>query len=1318
MGEKLKKQLLIIFLFLFSLLLVQCSFAADNNELISDENKSTDYYFDINAVEDGNGLKDTPYKNFTDERVVDNSKIHLADGEYYFKNNRSFTNISFLGENCHNTVLNGNGTYLNINGLVNFNNITLTNFNIRNNGNLNASNTIFTGLIPSVESNNNYGGAIYAPSNKNIYLENCTFFDTAAEYGGAIYVYGGNLTVLNSQFYNITAYNFGGAIVCESKVKAVINNTRFFNVKSTNDAGGALYLLSSSLNSFNLSVINSSSTFGSAIAALSSDLTIQNSTFENNTAKYEGGAIYQVYGSILLISSKFINNAARNGGGLFIDDVNVLNITFNEFVKNSALKYGGALYYLLNENINVTYNLFEGNSADYFSDIYNSSMVNLDIGNGTYTLYIYNQTSNLTIPSKYDLRDYGFVSPVKDQSQGGNCWAFASMAALESCILKASGELLDLSEENMKNLMALYSDYGINYRAPNDGGNSDMPIGYLVSWLGPVNERDDKYDDKSQLSPVLDSILHVQNVLYLKRDNFTDNDAIKQAILQYGAVATTMYWSYPLKINNDKIVYHYYTGNEQTNHAVTIVGWDDTVNIPEAPGNGAWIVKNSWGPDWLSEYGCNGYFYVSYYDTVFARPGTYSSYTFILNDTIRFDKNYQYDFSGPTDYFWYTSSSLWYENAYNATDNEFLAAVSTYFNNNTEWELNIYVNSKLQLIQNGTAVPGYFTINLDYPVPLVKGDLFEILFKIKVDGDAAFPIAEKISLTKSTYLPKTSFLSVDNGKTWYDLYNLEYYYPNSYSYSHFYDSSVACIKGFTQLTTFKSKIDSINVTYDSLDFFNIMVQLSDENNNYVRNGNVLFTVNNENYTVSVYNGRALLKIPFKLGVNNISCEFSSPNYYSTKANTTFELLPIPVNMIINITQNFNNVVVTFTCSELINESLTVKVNNNTYSIETVNGSAFLKLDDLTYGNYTITAVIDKDIYDCSNSSSFFFDVKKTHLVVCDFTTVYGSGEFYQVSLIDEFGSPVSGREVVFKVGDAIYSNSTDENGLCRITFNVGVSVYNAVISFEGDEKYVRCQNTSEITVKSSIYLSQPKLYTFNSDYEVTLLNTNSAFLNNTPIIITLNNIKYTITTDDYGKAVFTIPLTEGNYDIYITNPATGEIISQNINIIKRITENNGISAYFGSNPYYKLRVCGDYGEFVSGLQVKITINNKIYYIKTDKNGYALLKINLKSGDYIITAEYKGYKVSNKIVIKPTLITKSKSVKKGKTLTFTAKLLNKNGKILKNKKITFKIKGKTYKAKTNKKGIATIKIKNLKVGKYNIITKYSNLQNINKITVKK
>lgn len=154
------------------------------------------------------------------------------------------------------------------------------------------------------------------------------------------------MVILNSLFYNNLAYNYGGAIACES-VNVIVNNTRFSNHKSQNDAGGAIYLISSSLKAFNMTLTNASSTFGGGNNCSKLIIEYKNSTFTDNRARYEGGAIYGVYGSITLDSSRFTNNTARNGGALFIDDVNVLSIKSNNFIKNTASNYAGAIYYLL-----------------------------------------------------------------------------------------------------------------------------------------------------------------------------------------------------------------------------------------------------------------------------------------------------------------------------------------------------------------------------------------------------------------------------------------------------------------------------------------------------------------------------------------------------------------------------------------------------------------------------------------------------------------------------------------------------------------------------------------------------------------------------------------------------------------------------------------------------------------------------------------------------------------------------------------------------------------------------------------------------------
>jgi len=147
-------------------------------------------------------------------------------------------------------------------------------------------------------------------------------------------------------------------------------------------------------------------------------------------------------------------------------------------------------------------------------------------------------------------------------------------------------------------------------------------------------------------------------------------------------------------------------------------------------------------------------------------------------------------------------------------------------------------------------------------------------------------------------------------------------------------------------------------------------------------------------------------------------------------------------------------------------------------------------------------------------------------------------------------------------------------------------------------------------------------------------------------------------------------------------------------------------------------VLDDNGNAANGVKITVKVGSSTKSVKA-VNGYATLKITSKPGKYTITAIYKDFKVSSKLTVRTTLVTKNIAVKKGKTVKFTAKLLNTNGKILKNKKVTFKFSGKTYKIKTNSKGIATLKVtKKLKVGKYTIKTAYGKLTVSNKITIKR
>lgn len=201
-------------------------------------------------------------------------------------------------------------------------------------------------------------------------------------------------------------------------------------------------------------------------------------------------------------------------------------------------------------------------------------------------------------------------------------------ASLESHLAK-EGQMIDLSENN------LMWNHGFD-PGPNGGGNRDMAIAYLSRWAGPILEGHDPYESpqKTGLTPAY----HIQEVEFIPNTP----QEIKKTIMAGGIVATRMRASNPVEseLYNEDHAAFYYKGDKGPNHAISIVGWDDHFSkdnfntIP--PGDGAWLIRNSWGP----EVHKDGYFYLSYYDSNAGRDVT----TFHqAGGTNNYDRIYQYD---------------------------------------------------------------------------------------------------------------------------------------------------------------------------------------------------------------------------------------------------------------------------------------------------------------------------------------------------------------------------------------------------------------------------------------------------------------------------------------------------------------------------------------------------------------------------------------------------------------------------------------------------------------------------------------------------
>ena len=739
---------------------------------------------------------------------------------------------------------------------------------------------------------------IAALTNSIVYIENATFSNSNSSYAPALYLRSSKTSVINSKFINLRGNITSGAIGVRMGGDLYVKNCEFINTTSSKNAGA---IFADVLYDSNLGAVtiidtvfrDTSSEFGGAFLQLSGNLSLNNTKFINSHATYNGGSVYLSGVTGLINNCTFDSNGVDviegypTYGGAILLDMGTYNISGSKFFNNNASE--GSAVYAYDSAYTITNSIFENNTNPIYTFFDKQSIIdetnifindnNISTNNTLFTtiiigegmqLTLINNTINVTtLPARFDLRDWGWTSSVKAQGWMGSCWTFGMTGALESALLKAAGITTDFSENNMQNTMIKYSVYG----SPKiyEGGGNTYSVSYLLSWLGAFTHDADTYDEMGKISPLIttNQDIHVQDLMFISNNEIPNGTKLKEAILKYGSVDVSYYG----QSRYDEVSLYYNTETYAQyvdvfvtpNHEVSIVGWDD--NFPKEkfltppPGDGAWIVKNSWGTD----YGDKGYLYVSYYDQsllpyMSGNIGS-SATAIIFENTITYNKNYQYDIAWAGG-FVPSNENISYMNVYEALDDDLIAAVGTYFNcSDVNYKVEIYVNDELRLTQKGVSpYVGYHTIKLDKYIPIQKGDVFKAVMTSNAMPGVDF------TQTRLHYIRNISFFSYD-GETWTDCYT---------------ENAVACLKVYTVADD--SKIinnKNITVDYGSGSYFTVQVVTAD-GHSVGAGAKVKFTINKKTKTVTTdKNGIAKIKITDIPKKYTITTKYKGKTYKNT-----------------------------------------------------------------------------------------------------------------------------------------------------------------------------------------------------------------------------------------------------------------------------------------------------------------------------------------------------------------------------------------------------------------------------------------------------
>ena len=492
-------------------------------------------------------------------------------------------------------------------------------------------------------------------------------------------------------------------------------------------------------------------------------------------------------------------------------------------------------------------------------------------------------------------------------------------------------------------------------------------------------------------------------------------------------------------------------------------------------------------------------------------------------------------------------------------------------------------------------------------------------------------------------------------------------------------------------------------------------------------GNVIVTVAGKEYIVEVTDGKGIFTgDKLAAGTYGFATAWAgNDNYNAVAENGDFKVNKIDSTVAVNADdiKVGENVTVTVNVPTDATGDVIIIVDGVDYTVAIENGKAVKTIADLKANDYTVTVKYSGDNNYNANQNTTEFTVSK----ISDYNMNITVPEFKEGvnSTINVVLPKDATGTVTVEIGGKNYTANVTDGVANVIIPGLGVGDYNITTTYSGDAKYDLMTKKGNITVIPNVdvnldvddvvmvYHDGTRLVAKLTDYQ-------GKPIVNATIYFNINGVNYARTTDANGTASIALNLESGAYPVIVAynGSASYSKISKNITV----TINPSIIAddlvkMYKNDTKFSAKFLGSDGKVLANTTVKFNINGVLYTRTTNNDGVGSLAINLRPGEYVLTAynPVTGEQQGFNITVKSLIVTQDLTKYYMNASSFQATIYDKNGSLAVGKNVTFNINGVFYTRTADENGVVSLAI-NLRPGEYIITTIYEGLDIGNNIVV--